>query len=446
MKSNEVSTNEENPNATNREPRAIAIVSGKGGSGKTTVAVAMAQVLDTIEIPTLVVDADSATGGMTYFLGLKHVRKTAVGLTEVFLESRNDLLADAIQTIKGYKNAKFLGIGNHRRLYKEKPEGLTFSQLKFSVVPTSPNDSGEGDISTELRQAFEEHNIALSQNATISSQGSGSSWLIDDGRQKYEIRKETKKEEGENDKLNIYELSALNNIFRQFQREGRWIIFDCRGGIDSESLEICRFADEILMVVEPDTTSFQATEHLVDVLRDNELTHKLIGFAINKTFANPNGLIRQGQAVFGCKYLYAIPLDVQPVKDFYVGNVPALHSLFSIHLWQALHEVYDAVPAPKGRIWNSKDFGAIAMADIDSLRGGIVISSMIFILGIIFTLSLFGVAEIAAFNELLLHSPPRTFFVMFGLGLMGSISGLRRWVGRLVVGGYERIMEKLGFR
>lgn len=46
---------------------AIAFLSGKGGSGKTTLALSMADLMSKCKIKTLLIDCDLSTNGATYF-------------------------------------------------------------------------------------------------------------------------------------------------------------------------------------------------------------------------------------------------------------------------------------------------------------------------------------------------------------------------------------------
>src|SRR5262245_12556369 len=102
--------------------RIIAIVSGKGGSGKTMVAALMAQIMGRSVSVTLV-DADTGTGGLTYYLGLNAVSNVAVGLADLLLDSSfPDTLP--VQTVAWERSqVSFLGIGDHRRLYRESTSG-----------------------------------------------------------------------------------------------------------------------------------------------------------------------------------------------------------------------------------------------------------------------------------------------------------------------------------
>src|SRR5258708_25939713 len=71
----------------------------------------------------------------------------------------------------------------------------------------------------------------------------------------------------------------LNNL--KEEPKYNWILVDCRGGIDLDSIAVCKVVDDIIVIVEPDTTSFLATQHVADVLSNYRLSHKLNGSIIN---------------------------------------------------------------------------------------------------------------------------------------------------------------------
>jgi cellulose biosynthesis protein BcsQ len=58
------------------KPKIIAFVSGKGGSGKTTVAIAIAKLLAGMEHPCLLIDFDLATNGASYFFKRQFKRES----------------------------------------------------------------------------------------------------------------------------------------------------------------------------------------------------------------------------------------------------------------------------------------------------------------------------------------------------------------------------------
>src|SRR2546430_14463101 len=53
--------------------------------------------------------------------------------------------------------------------------------------------------------------------------------------------------------------TRFKDVFLALQDLGSMTIIDCRGGIDAESLAICSAVDNIVLIVESDTTSFQAS-------------------------------------------------------------------------------------------------------------------------------------------------------------------------------------------
>lgn len=95
---------------TNSTPKVIAFLSGKGGSGKTTVTIANAKLLADIGRPCLLIDFDLATNGGSYFFKTKFEKK-AKGIWECLFPKKTDVrestqLTDNI--IKITKNFDFL--------------------------------------------------------------------------------------------------------------------------------------------------------------------------------------------------------------------------------------------------------------------------------------------------------------------------------------------------
>lgn len=279
----------------------IAIVSGKGGSGKTMLAAMLAKLFDSPKRRTLLVDADFGTGGLTYYMGLNEVSNISVGLTSLmtndnFFDDENSCVM-LQQRIKSFKNTWFVGIGDHRRYLKSKhirDESHFFPLKKFLTVVKSSFDV---------------------------------------------------------------------------------IIIDCRGGIDEESLAVCSAADHILIVAETDTTSFQSTQHLVDVLYDNDLSQKLTGFFINKVFDDPSTIARSGTSSFRTQYLSAIPFDLDATRSFLVGDIPSTQSYFGRQLWHGAYKCFPLlIEHPAGSRLRFTDFNGLAIRDKDSLIGGMLMS------------------------------------------------------------------------
>jgi septum site-determining protein MinD len=357
--------------------KVVALVSGKGGSGKTMLAAAITQVLSVREPRVLLADFDLGTGGLSYYLGLKSVSRIRPGLTEFILEDmrnepdapRRDLISMShvsglIKKLQGRFgiNADFLPIGDHRRL---------------------------------LRQPLPAERVI--ENLTRA-------------------------------------ISALRNL--TYTK----VVIDCRGGVDVETLAICQAVDEIILVVEPDTTSFQASQHLVDALSDARLADKLIGFVINKVFEDPTVIARQGSATFATAYLGAIPFDIETSRSFLIGELPSSSSPFSRQLDGCLAEAYpEIVPAPSF-IMKGEDFNALRTDTAESKFGAALCAALILFLAIGFALTNWLRGS---------YVQPSTATVQFTIialgGLLGAWSVTRRSAGRVVMA-YLRLVRRLYVR
>lgn len=219
--------------------------------------------------------------------------------------------------------------------------------------------------------------------------------------------------------------NILHKTLTLLKEQRKWLVVDCRGGIDRESLAVCQEVDDIVIVAETDTTSFQATQHLVRVLSVNKLAYKLRGFIINKAIDDPSNVALRGTTSFKCKYLYSLPLDFKATRAFLVGQVPGVHSILGIHAWQALHVLYpEMIPKPPHRPWTDREFSEVGVTNLESLRGGLMFAGLIVMFGVLyfFYLPLMGMFI------------SRTVAVMtfVFLGLLGSLEFSRRVFGRLL--------------
>ena len=331
----------------------IAIVSGKGGSGKTIIAAVMTQILDAAGESIILVDADTGTAGLTFYFGLELVDNTSAGLTDFFLmrkDRSSSRLLDIVRPIRGLKNARFLGAGDFRRF----PKRL------------------------------------------------GS----------------------------IERLEGIRGVIGQLKQEASFVIFDCRGGLDEESLAVCECVDEILLIVETDTTSYQATQRLVDILSENGLAGKLKGFMINKVFDNPLTIARNGTAAFRCDYLSAIPFDFEAMREFFTGRIPRPASIFGTHVQHGLRKAFpEQVKEPPGRVYRFDEYEEIGFVNLDSLRGGVVLALFITPLAAIFFVKWFNGFDMARSYD------KEIFYYVLALSLLGlvaSIGRLRQAVGHAV--------------
>src|SRR5436305_4163571 len=96
-------------------PRSIAVVSGKGGSGKTMIASVMAEIADAAGEQVILVDADTGTAGLSFYLGLELVANTAVGVSNLLTEPiTSEKVIGCLQPVHSFKYTSFLSAGDRR--------------------------------------------------------------------------------------------------------------------------------------------------------------------------------------------------------------------------------------------------------------------------------------------------------------------------------------------
>jgi flagellar biosynthesis protein FlhG len=219
------------------------------------------------------------------------------------------------------------------------------------------------------------------------------------------------------------------------------MVIDCRGGIDEESVSVCRAVDDIILVVESDTTSFQSTQHLVEILSEYELSHKIVGFIINKVFDDPSAIARNGTSVFKSQYLYSIPFEINATKQFLIGEIPEVESLFGIHVWAALNKAYDFVSEPPVRPWSFKQFSEATISGNESAIGGTFLSALIMTFSFFLFFNLFfynGSFFRSSFNLQI------TAIFLSILGFLGSLEPFRKIIG-FTIKAYVRLTKKIIF-
>jgi flagellar biosynthesis protein FlhG len=216
--------------------------------------------------------------------------------------------------------------------------------------------------------------------------------------------------------------------------------------VDRDSIAVCKCADDVILVVETDTTSFQATQHLIDILSLHNLTIKVRGFIINKVIDDPTQVARSGTAVFRAQYLSAIPFDIKATREFLIGEVPGVRSLFGIHVWQALFKLYpDKIAPPQGRTLSFEEYRELNFGNLDSVRGGVVVAIGILIwatgLGFWFASN----SKFIEVEVLISGYYSKVFWAFVAvsiLGLLGSFERTRRVLGR-TMNLYIQVLRRL---
>ncbi|WP_173061813.1 nucleotide-binding protein [Phytohabitans houttuyneae] len=357
--------------------RSIAILSGKGGSGKTLVAAVAASAFAAASWPNgsvgpvVLVDADAGTSGLSYYLGMKYVHNIGDGLAEVAADSLDgdSHVRDAWSSLRPLRDIELV---------------TSTSQEEVLFLPM-----GDNALLMRTMNPQQLPPIIRDVVASIAS------------------------------------------------RAGRLIV-DCRGGIDDESLAVCEAVDDIVLVVEPDTTSVQATKHLSDVLSEKKLAHKLRGFIVNKAMENPTIVGRNGSGLFRTRYLSAVPFDLDANRAFLVGELPMATSLFVTHVVYGLSRLYPELPKPpRSTIWSPEDFDRLALLTPESARGGVISGMAIITLGIAFAVNTFAVGHLTA-------SLTYGFFAFLALfGIIGSLEPTRRLLGRALAGSRRRTTRRI---
>jgi septum site-determining protein MinD len=138
----------------------IAVVSGKGGSGKTLVATALMLAFAENGTKTLLVDGDLGTGGLTYYVGFHNIANISGGLTELILKTAppsSTEIISYIRPITTVPNGYLLPVGDHRKLFDTEIE---YSQ-NIKAVLDSVNFSTFNAVIVDCRGGFDTDSLAI---------------------------------------------------------------------------------------------------------------------------------------------------------------------------------------------------------------------------------------------------------------------------------------------
>jgi septum site-determining protein MinD len=208
----------------------IAVLSGKGGSGKTLIALSLSRALQG-NGSILIVDADPGTGGLSYFLSVNYIRSQGLGLIGLLMGGLKTRIRNASQLAEAFEPT---GI-------EDTPDATDLtepvaSKLAWTITPTDLNGAIRPLKGTQECFALPIGDIRQ---------------LIGTRQSEYRDRI----------RPTISEITRLEHRFK---------IFDCRGGVDPFTVEICRQADLILVVTETDVASVQSTKNVLEILEGYE--------------------------------------------------------------------------------------------------------------------------------------------------------------------------------
>ncbi len=309
---------------SNTKPRTIAFISGKGGSGKTTVAIATAKLLADMEHPCLLVDFDLATNGASYFFKDRFDRESE-GIWESLTKRES-------------------GLRYIVSLFNIPLQDMTIHEL-------------DNHVSSGIFGAFSENGISLSANTTISTERSEREWTIIDGRKKYYIRKtltslgvyenpilkrhtiEISKDfyfvpsrtnlnvKGESYDSIVYNEKRLQRdlieplIEYATQTGAHYILIDCQAGYSLAAIAATENADMAVIVSEADSISSDAADNLLVQLGSALPTERR--YLINKIDVRDADTYRAMRNVFqSLNRLPPLPFDFDVRNAFGARQIP----------------------------------------------------------------------------------------------------------------------------
>lgn len=223
--------------------KTISFMSAKGGVGKTSIAVNVANFCSYYKMRVLLVDCDLRTRGATHFLGI-----STISLKEGSFITLNHIIDDILnQKIINSENAESNKGRENADLPKHAKDELPVLTAKsFKFIPASLQPYGF--TSTFSFHDSEKNTIDKSNNNSESVSYKGS---LDD----FEIK--------------------LRNQFKAYQQRYELILLDLGAGDDNLNLILSKMSDCICIVAGDNKVSENSVRDLVDSLRDNYRSRKI---------------------------------------------------------------------------------------------------------------------------------------------------------------------------
>ena len=130
------------------------------------------------------------------------------GLAILATNRKNDLDEAFLRRLRYIIDFPMPDVEERKRIWRQVIPKTVYDPLRFCGELTAQASLDDAKISDELRQAFEKHNIALSEKAKVLTKKADNEWLIiDEGhRRMYAVRKAEAK-------LNVYDESTIDFNF-----------------------------------------------------------------------------------------------------------------------------------------------------------------------------------------------------------------------------------------
>lgn len=295
------------------QPEIIAIASGKGGTGKTVIAACLAYALVQAGHRVLMIDADTATDGLSLFMlgpnGMNQINDPVDPfLPENTFTGMLRRFADKGELVFTPRRINRTGTEGHEVEYEALISGKNaYGDLPTEILGTPINRE-------TFRRAITELFFTLKESPAV--------------------------------------------------RDYDYVIVDTRGGFAFETTEICAIADSFIIVTEPQITSFYQDRNLIKRIHESAQEMKteplLRSIIVNKATEgiSEKGPLRLDQVEvefrlalereFDVKLFdtHPVPLDPQVMLAYKIQQVPFLHvpaSRFSFAVLTAFSQILRTV-------------------------------------------------------------------------------------------------------
>ncbi len=254
------------------ETQVLAIVSGKGGTGKSIITASIGYLLAHCGFKTLIVDLDLFTSGLTFYSLADYPRQSSNSLRDIF------------------------------DIYRE--TRIDSESLIYNIDTIN------------IPNPFCEQNLYLTPAISTGKRNANNLSMIDT-------------------KIKIEELINILQRVIEFvieQKDFEYVILDTRGGGDITSIGAALAAGAFIIVTEGDKTSWDVGGVLIDriyetnkILESNQgYNNNLIslGFILNKNVLPSEAIEAFLRRNWGCPSLTTIPLDREAIRYFQEDTVP----------------------------------------------------------------------------------------------------------------------------
>jgi cellulose biosynthesis protein BcsQ len=294
----------------------LALISAKGGSGKTVISIAIAKILSEAKLQVLVIDCDVATHGATYFFEseLQKTIKPILSFAQV-LKGEDSSNYHPLQVDAGFDFVPSTlepEVDTRRTEWQISKESISKvlkyveaqEKYLFNMNSKFKTDLENNIISEDLNMIFKGNNRPLS-NGTKISRVDNNKWMVRDGGKEYTIK------ESDN-QLNIYQKKYYDCV-----------ILDCQAGYSKITEIVAQWADRRLIVLEADAITSRALRVLFLQLHE-ELNRLNTWQVFNKLSEEEANLYAKMSGGTLFPNLPGLPFDWTVRAAFALGEIPEI--------------------------------------------------------------------------------------------------------------------------